>query len=59
MVLVIAMFIIVGAYVGYHASQEVPEEGKAHNITTELEIPDESSGLVQILQKPELRKTIL
>jgi len=59
MALVIAMFIIVGVYVGYHASQQVPEEGEAHNITIELETLDKSSGLVQILQNPELRKTIL
>ena len=54
--LVIAMFIIVGVYVGYHASQQVPVEG--HNITIELETLNESSDLVQILENPELRKTI-
>ena len=59
MALVIAMFIIVGVYVGYHASQQAPEEAEGHNITIELEILNESSGLVQILQNPELRKTIL
>ena len=59
MALVIAMFIIVGVYLGYHASQQVPEESEGHNITIELEILNESSGLVQILQNPELRKTIL
>ncbi|MFB5606469.1 MAG: hypothetical protein ACE5RG_00045 [Candidatus Nitrosomaritimum yanchengensis] len=58
MALVIAMFIIVGVYVGYHASQQVSEV-EEHNISIELEILNESSGFVQILQNPELRKTIL
>ncbi|MFB5636124.1 hypothetical protein [Candidatus Nitrosopumilus sediminis] len=58
MALVIAMFIIVGVYVGYHASQQVPE-AEEHNISIELEMLNESSGFVQILQNPELRKTIL
>ena len=59
MALVIAMFVIVGVYIGYHASQPVPEEAEGHNITVELEILNQSSELVQILQNPELRKTIL
>lgn len=54
--LVIAMFIIVGVYVGYHASQQVTVEG--HNITIELETLNESSSLVQILQNPEFGKII-
>jgi hypothetical protein len=60
MALVIAMFVIVGVYVGYHA-QLAFEEGPAeeHDITIELEILNENSGSVQILQNPELRKTIL
>jgi hypothetical protein len=58
MALVIAMFVIVGVYVGYHASQQVPEEGEGHNITIELETLNESSGLVQILQNPEFGKII-
>ena len=57
MALVIAMFIIVGVYVGYHASQQAPVEG--HNIIIELEILSESSEWIQILQNSELRKTIL
>jgi Mn2+/Fe2+ NRAMP family transporter len=59
MALVIAMFVIVGVYVGYHASQQVEEEGGAHNINIDLEIINQDSGLVQILQNPELKKTIL
>ncbi len=59
MALVIAMFVIVGVYVGYHASQQVEEEGEVHNINIDLEILDQDSGLIQILQNPELRKAIL
>ena len=60
MAIVIAMFVIVGVYVGYHASQQEPVEGaEGHNITIELEFLGEKSGLVQILENPELRKTIL
>ena len=59
MALVIAMFVIVGAYVGYHASQQVEEEGEAHSINMDLEILYQNSGLVQIFQNPELKKSIL
>ena len=58
MVLVIAMFVIVGVYIGSHASQQV-EEGETHSINMDLEILDIDSGLVQIIQNPELRKQIL
>ena len=53
------MFIIVGVYVGYHASQETGDEAEGHSITIELEMLNENSGLLQIYQDPELRKTIL
>jgi hypothetical protein len=59
MLLVIAMFIIVGAYVGYHASQQAGEEIEEHNVTIELEILNENSGLVQIYQNPELKTKLL
>ncbi len=59
MTLVIAMFIIVGVYVGYNVSQQASEEAEGHNITMELEILNESSGLIQILQNSEFRKTII
>jgi len=59
MALVIAMFVIVGAFVGYHASQQVEEEGESHNINIDLKILDQNSELEQILQNPELRKSIL
>ena len=54
--LVIAIFIIVGVYVGYHASQQTGEE---HDVTIELEILNENSGLVQIYQNPELKIKLL
>ena len=59
MLLVIAMFIIVGVYVGYHASQQAGEEAEEHNVTIELEILNKKSGMVQIYQNPELKKSIL
>ncbi len=59
MALVIAMFIIVAAYVGYNVSQQTGEEIEEHNVIIELEILNENSGLVQILQNPGLKKTIL
>ena len=59
MLLVITVFIIVGAYVGYHASQQVVEEVEEHNVTIELEILNERSGMVQIYQNPEFKKSII
>ena len=59
MLLVIAMFIIVGVYVGYHASQQVGEEAEGHHVTIELEILNEKSGMVQIYQNPEFKKSTL
>ena len=53
------MFIIVGVYVGYHASQQTGDEVEGHSITIELEILNEKSGLLQVYQDPELRKTML
>ena len=57
-ILVVAMFLITGTYVGYHASQQTGDETDGHNIAIELEILGENP-LVQILQNPELRKTTL
>ena len=59
MVLVIAMFVIVGVYVGYNVQEQAGKEVEEHNITVELEILNESSGLVQILQNAELRKIVI
>jgi len=58
MALVIAMFVIVGVYVGYHASQQVDGEGESHNINIDLELLDQDTRLVQILQNPELKTTL-
>ncbi|MGY5141223.1 MAG: hypothetical protein ACW9W9_07490 [Candidatus Nitrosopumilus sp. Bin_571-38] len=54
--LVIAIFIVVGVYVGYHASQQTGEE---HDVTIELEILNENAGLVQIYQNTELKTKLL
>lgn len=58
--LVIAMFIIVGGYVGYHASQQIMDkEVEGHNITVELEILNENTELFETLQYHEIRKSII
>ena len=57
--LVIAMFILVAGYVGYHASQQTIEEIEGHNIHVELETLNEGSESIQILQKYELGKSII
>jgi len=59
MALVIAMFVIVGVYVGYTYSQQPQEEGEAHSINTDLDLLNQDTYQVQILQNPELRKSIL
>jgi len=57
--LVIAMFIITAAYVGYHASQEPSEYAEGHYIDIELETFGENSKLVQTLQKYDFPKSII
>jgi hypothetical protein len=57
--IIIAIFIIVGVYVGYHASQQTGEEIEEHSVIIELEILNENSGLVQIYQNPELKTKLL
>ena len=58
--LVIAMFIIVGGYVGYHASQQIMvEEAEGHDIPVELEILNENTELIQTPQFHEIRKSIV
>ena len=58
--LVIAMFIIVGGYVGYHASQQImDEEVEGHHITVELEILNDNTELFETLQYHEIRKSII
>ena len=58
--LVIAMFIIVGGYVGYHASQQIMvEEAEGHNTIIELDILNENTESIKILQYSEIRKSII
>ena len=57
--LVIAMFIITAAFVGYHASQESVEEVKGHDIVMELKSFSENSESVQILQKYDFQKSFV
>ena len=57
--LVIAMFVITAAYVGYHASQEPIENAEGHHIDIELETFGEKSKLVQTLQKYDFPKSII
>ena len=57
--LVIAMFIITAAYVGYHASQEPPEDGGGHSITTELEILNNNANSSQLLVDPNASKSAI
>ena len=58
--LVIAMFLITAAYVGFHASQEEPaKEVKGHNVVVDLETYDNSLESTQILQQHNLSRTII
>ena len=58
--LVIAVFIIVGGYVGYHASQQIMvEEVEGHDITVELEILNENTEPVETFQYHEIRKSTI
>ncbi len=57
--LVIAMFVITGAYVGYHASQQPIEESGGHDVAMELELFNDGSVLVQALQDHEFKKLSL
>ena len=58
--LVIAMFVITAAYVGFHASQDQPEDAGGHSITTELEILNNNANSNQLLEIPNTNKpTIL
>jgi hypothetical protein len=58
--LVIAMFIIVGGYVGYHASQQIMvEDAEGHDIIVELETLNENMESFEIFQSHEIRKSII
>ncbi len=55
--LVIVMFVIVGGYVGYHASEKImSEDVEGHNITIELEIFNENTRSIEIFQYAEIKK---
>jgi hypothetical protein len=54
--LVVVMFIVTGAYVGYHASQQPVEEAEGHDVTLELELFGEDSGSILALEYHELKK---
>ena len=55
--LVIAMFIITAAFVGFHASQDQPEDAGGHSITTELEIlNNNNANSSQLLVDPNTNK---
>lgn len=54
--LVIAIFIITGAYVGYHASQQPIEIAEGHDVKIELDMFNHDTT-VQILQISELDKS--
>lgn len=56
--LVVAMFIITAAFVGYHASQE-PIEAGGHNIDLDLEIINQNSRSVQIIENHNIHKNII
>ncbi|MBT4551293.1 MAG: hypothetical protein HOC38_06330, partial [Nitrosopumilus sp.] len=48
--LVIAMFLIVAVYVGYHASQEFAEGGAVgHGMTIDLKLAETSPELLHII----------
>ena len=50
--LVIAMFVITGAYVGYHASQQPMDDAYGHDVTIELETMNKNYESIQAFQKP-------
>ena len=56
--LVVAMFIITAAFVGYHASQE-PVEAGGHDIDVDLEIMSQNSKSIQIIEYHNNHKNII
>ncbi|MBT3328525.1 MAG: hypothetical protein HOE93_00905 [Nitrosopumilus sp.] len=57
--LVVAMFIICAAYVGYNVSQDTSESIEGHNINIELDILDMNTELLQIVEKQDGYKSII
>ena len=56
---VVVMFIISAACVGYHTSQDFPESIEGHNINIELDILDKNTELLQIIGKLDGYKPII
>ena len=57
--LVIAMFLIVAVYVGYHASQDFAEGAGGHSIPIDLKIQETSPELLHIIEKQDGYKSII
>ena len=57
--LVIAMFLIVAAYVGYNASQNYSEDAGGHDIQIDLNILDTAPELLQIIEKQDGYESII
>ncbi|WP_232202963.1 MULTISPECIES: hypothetical protein [Nitrosopumilus] len=55
--IVIAFIIVVAGFVGYHASQDVPEYAEEHNISSELNILD--ANIIDPIQKQIIVKSIV
>ena len=54
--LVIAMFIITAAYVGFHAADQPVEEAKGHDITIEPKVLGNEVEMIQVLEKSPFSK---
>jgi hypothetical protein len=57
--LVVVVFIITGAYVGYHASQPSMEEAEGHDVTIEFQLFNENTELVLVPPYQEFKKLSL
>jgi hypothetical protein len=57
--LVVVIFIITGAYVGYHASQQSMDEAEGHDVTMEFELFNDNAELMPALQYHEFKKSSL
>ncbi len=58
--LVIVVFVIVGGYVGYHASEQImAEDVEGHDVIIELEILNENTEFIKVLKYPEIIKPII
>ena len=57
--LVIAMFLIVAVYVGYHAYQNFLEDAEGHSMPIDLKIVETSPELLHIIEKQDGYKSII